>query len=89
MATNKQLLKSYIVRFDNTQDVLAAAMGISLSGLSAKINDAVGREFSQSEIAFIKHRYSLTGQDVDNIFFSQQVSKTDTNALDEQCEVSQ
>jgi len=71
MAINKQLLKSYITRYDNTQDVLAKAMGISLSGLNAKINEVAGREFRQNEILFIKERYALTAQDIESVFFAQ------------------
>ena len=70
MAIDKQLLKSYITRHDATQETLARAMGVSLSGLNAKINEVDGREFKQSEICFIKDRYGLTPQDVANVFFA-------------------
>jgi len=70
MAINKQLLKSYIMRNDKTQEALARAMGVSLSALNAKINEAYGREFKQSEIGFIKNRYELTVEEVASVFFT-------------------
>ncbi|MPM80307.1 hypothetical protein SDC9_127354 [bioreactor metagenome] len=69
-----QLLKSFIVKNDGTQAVLAEAMGISLSALNAKINGTGGFEFKQREITFIKERYGLTDKEVNSIFFNQMVS---------------
>ena len=68
MNTNSKLLKSYIVRYDGTQEKLAEAMGISLSRLNAKINGTGGADFSQSEIAFIRMRYKLSNREVCDIF---------------------
>ena len=76
---NSNLLKSYIVRYDATQEKLAAAMGISLSRLNAKINSTNGADFSQTEIAFIKKRYKLSNKEVCNIFFANDVSLKDIN----------
>ena len=67
---NSRLLKSYIVRFDGTQEKLAEAMSISLSRLNAKINGTGGADFSQGEIAFIKNRYKLSNREVCDIFFA-------------------
>ena len=67
---DKQLLKSYIVKYDKSQKNLALAMGISLTRLNAKINETQGAEFRQSEIAFIQHRYNLTPKEIKAIFFS-------------------
>lgn len=67
---NKSLLKSYIVRYDNTQSVLANAMGISLSRLNAKINGK-NAEFTQGEMDFIRKRYGLDLQAVNDIFFAE------------------
>lgn len=75
---NSNLLKSYIVRYDATQEKLAVAMGISLSRLNAKINSTNGADFSQTEISFIKKRYKLSNKEVCNIFFGNNVSLKDT-----------
>ena len=66
---NSQLLKSYIMRYDGTQEKLAKAMGISLSRLNAKINET-DAEFNQGEIRFIKTRYNLSDEEVSNVFFN-------------------
>jgi len=66
---NKQLLQSYIIKYDGKQENLAKAMDISLSRLNAKIN-CNNAEFTQSEIDFIKNRYSLSKSELSNIFFA-------------------
>lgn len=66
---NKALFRSFMVKFGDTQETLANAMGISLSRLNAKINSN-GAEFTQSEILFIKQRYKLSASNVDAIFFA-------------------
>lgn len=71
---NSRLLKSFIVRYDKTQENLAEAMGISLSRLNAKINGTGGADFSQSEIAFIRERYNLSNREVCDVFFAKEVS---------------
>lgn len=71
---NSRLLKSFIVRYDKTQEHLAEAMGISLSRLNAKINGTGGADFTQSEIAFIRERYNLSNRDVCDVFFAKDVS---------------
>lgn len=75
---DSKVLKSYIMRYDGTQEKLAKAMGISLSRLNAKINGTNDADFSQTEIAFIKDRYKLSNRDVCEIFFADNVSKKDT-----------
>ena len=65
---NKQALKGLIVLNDGKQEVLAAAMGMSLSRLNAKINET-DAEFSKSEIQFIRGRYKLSRKQVMDIFF--------------------
>lgn len=71
---NKNLLSSKMKLFNDTQEILANAIGISLSRLNAKINETGGAEFTQSEIKIIKKRYSLTNDEVIEIFFNQKVS---------------
>ena len=69
---NGQLLKSKIVEFGDTQARLAAAIGISASNLNDKINGKVS--FRQSDIASIRARYHLSAEEVDRIFFDQELS---------------
>ena len=66
---NKLLLRSIMVKFGETQEMLADAMGVSLSRLNAKINSN-GAEFTQREITFIRNRYNLSPAEVDAIFFA-------------------
>jgi len=63
-----QILKGLIVAYDGSQQVLADAMGLSLSRLNAKINNWEGAEFSRSEMLFIKNRYHLSGEQFEEIF---------------------
>lgn len=71
---DKNLLRSYMAEYGDTQAKLADAMGISLSRLNAKINEAKGAEFVQSEIQFIADRYHMKAKDVTAVFFAQKVS---------------
>ena len=63
-----------MILHDDTNDMLAAALGITPQRLSAKINETGGAEFTQREIRIIKIRYRLTPEQVDNIFFAAEVS---------------
>jgi DNA-binding XRE family transcriptional regulator len=65
----KNLLKSYIVRYDGNQENLAKAMGISLSTLNAKINEN-RQSFSVKEMKFLKDRYNLSNDEFITIFFT-------------------
>ena len=76
---NKALLRSVMIKHNDTQAILAEAMGLSLSRLNAKINRSNRADFRQNEIEYIKNRYALSPQDVDNIFFENLVSNKDTN----------
>lgn len=71
---NKAMLESIMKLHSDTQSDLAEYLGISLSRLNAKINEYRGAQFFQTEIAAIKRRYSLTGKQVDSIFFGEKVS---------------
>lgn len=66
---DKALLRSHMAKYGDTQESLAEYLGISLSRLNAKINEAGGAEFKQTEIAFIKRRYGLSPRETDSIFF--------------------
>lgn len=71
---NKKLLESKMKLYGDTNHSLAKALGISAQSFSAKKNETNGKEFKQSEIEKIKERYSLSAEDVDNIFFAKKVS---------------
>lgn len=75
---NKNLLKSKMVLFGDTNETLADVIGITHNRLSAKINEWNGAEFTQSEIKGIKERYNLTNDEVDKIFFADNVSFEET-----------
>ncbi|MBQ3330837.1 MAG: helix-turn-helix transcriptional regulator [Ruminococcus sp.] len=71
---DKQLLKSIMLQFGDTQESLAAAMGISLSRFNAKINERGGAAFTQSEMAFMIDRYNMDGELAMRVFFPKKVS---------------
>ena len=66
---NKNLLRSKMVLFGDTNETLAAALGISPQRLSAKINAKDGAEFVQREIKVMRNRYQLTDEETGLIFF--------------------
>jgi hypothetical protein len=66
---NKQLLRSIIVLNQDTYATLAKYLDISERSFASKINED-GTEFKQSEISKIKEKYSLSDEEVVNIFFS-------------------
>lgn len=70
---NSKLLRSVMVLNGDTNADLALCLGITEQSVSNKINES-GTEFKQGEIAKIKARYSLTPEQVDEIFFSLKVS---------------
>lgn len=67
---NKNMFVSKMKLFGDTQQILADALGLSLSRLNAKINETDGAEFRQSEIKFFRNRWNLTPEEVDQIFFA-------------------
>lgn len=73
---NTLLFNVYKVKNNDTQAILAEAMGIPQSALSARINGKI--EFRQNEINFIRKRWSLTDQETVDIFFNDKVSDKDT-----------
>lgn len=77
---NKKLFNSFMVRYGDTQETLANAMGLSVSRLNAKINERDGAAFDQKEIQFIIDRYSLTREEAMNIFFTFDVSSDEIQA---------
>lgn len=71
---NKALLESIIKLHKDTGTSLAEYLGMARSTFSAKINETNGAEFTQGEIADIKEKYSLTPEQIDEIFFTRKVS---------------
>lgn len=65
----KNLLEAQMKAYSDNGATLAAALGIARSTLSAKLNEYNGAEFTNSEIALIKKRYSLSPDQIDRIFF--------------------
>ena len=79
----KNVLESKMKLHGDTQKDLAEVIGISLQTFNKKLNGTDGGNFSQLEIMVIKLRYNLTPEEIDEIFFSQDVSKTDTQRKEE------
>lgn len=65
---NSSEMKAVMKRYDDTQEKLADAMGLQISGINARINGHV--DFRASEIRLIKNRYNLSAEETDAIFFS-------------------
>lgn len=70
---NKKMLESQMKLNGDTAGTLSDFIGVSRQTFSLKINDK-GSEFTQSEISRIKEKYKLTPEQIDSIFFTQQVS---------------
>lgn len=66
---DKNRLRSVMVLFGDTSETLANHLGISQSAFSKKINEKSAAGFTQPEIMRIKEKYSLSGEDIDHIFF--------------------
>ena len=56
----------------DTQEKLAEALDLSVSGVNQRINGKV--EWRRSEINTIRRRYSLSPEDTIRIFFTEEVS---------------
>lgn len=71
---NKKLLKSKMALYGDDQNALAAALGITIQRLSAKMNAKQVSEkvkpatFTLAEVRIIMERYSLTPEEVVAIF---------------------
>ena len=66
---NKELLRSVMALYNETNGDLAKLLNISEASVSAKINEN-GTEFKQGEIAKIRNHYKLTDNQVTAIFFA-------------------
>lgn len=65
-------LKGAMARNNDTQEKLAEALDLPVSGLNARINGKI--EFRRSEINAIRRRYKLSPQETITIFFEDEVS---------------
>lgn len=65
----KELLRSIMVLYGDTNKDLADYLGITEQSVSNKINEN-GTEFKLGEIRMIRTRYNLTSDQVDRIFFA-------------------
>lgn len=70
---NLPRLKSIMALHSETVKDLADLIGLSASSVYRKLEGTLG-EFTQSEIAKIKDHYQLTPDEVDDIFFTKNVS---------------
>lgn len=70
---NKNMFVSKMKLFGDTQEILAAELGISLSRLNAKINGTYNSQFLQNEIKFFLFRWHLTPVELAQIFFGWEV----------------
>lgn len=66
---NRELLRSIMALHGETNRDLAELLHISPQSISAKINEN-GSEFKQGEIAKIQKHYSLTAEQIADIFFT-------------------
>lgn len=64
---NSLEMKVVMKRNQDTQEKLAEALALPVSGVNARINGSI--EFRSGEMKLIKERYNLSAEDVVNIFF--------------------
>lgn len=69
---NSNEFKAAMKRNDDTQEKLAEALGIQVSGVSRRINGDI--DFRRSEINIIRDRYKLSPEETMLIFFDDKVS---------------
>ena len=66
MNTNE--LKAAMKRNNDTQEKLAEALGLQVSGVSERVNGKV--DFRRTEINIIRERYHLSPEETIKIFFA-------------------
>lgn len=71
---NKTALRVVMMQHSETYEDLAKVLGIAVPTLSDKINGKTSRGFTQPEIVTIKDHYRLSAEQVDLIFFDNEVS---------------
>lgn len=71
---NSLKLLGIMKEYNDTQEKLAKAIGLSRTRLSAKIHQRNGASFTQPEMKVIKKRYNLDDETFNLIFFADIVS---------------
>lgn len=66
---NKNMYRSKMALFGDTNDSIAKYLNITPQRNSAKVNGTGGAEYTQGEIALLKKRWKLSAREVDAIFF--------------------
>ncbi len=69
---NSLEMKVAMKRNEDTQEKLAEALGLQVSGVCARINGHI--DFRTSEIEKIRERYNLSNDELVKIFFTTKVS---------------
>ena len=69
---NSLEMKVAMKRNEDTQEQLAEALGLQVSGINARINGHI--DFRISEVEKIRRRYNLSDAELINIFFTTKVS---------------
>lgn len=69
---NSLEMKVTMKRNEDTQEKLAEALGLQVSGVCARINGHI--DFRTSEIEKIRERYKLSDDELVKIFFTTKVS---------------
>lgn len=69
---NSLEMKVAMKRHEDTQEKLAKALGLKISGVSARINGKL--DFRASEIEKIRDRYNLSNDELVQIFFTSHAS---------------
>lgn len=72
---NKKTLESVMKKFGDTQESLAEYLGIARTSFNKKINERDGASFTQPEIKAIKDKYGLSADELNKIFFAENVSE--------------
>lgn len=70
---NKSMLRSFMAKFDETQNDLAKALGLSLSRVNAKINGWQGADFTEAEMEFIRNRYHMSREEGALVFYPKSI----------------
>lgn len=73
---DKNELKAAMARYGDRQEDLANTLGLTASGLSVKVNGTV--DFKRNEIELIMLRYNLNPEEVQRIFFANNVNSNVT-----------
>lgn len=73
---DKNELRAAMARYGDRQEDLANTLGLTTSGLSVKVNGAV--DFKRNEIELIMLRYNLSPDEVQRIFFANNVNSNVT-----------